>query len=639
MTDADTDGSRTVKCSIGRLLCSRPLRLQIESVVERLQVLSVRGSLVAAEVVWRERAAGRCPRVDDQTWWYRCFTSGGSLRGHLTTIKQDACIGEAASDLFKDYASVSTDYLWPFLAELSRDFLTMTRNMMASNLHSEIRKAVRREVYLASGKLDARTVGTIATHYERRAVGHCYIPEIYGSLDSSLKERLDVMVEEWRRDFATALPCPTAEFIYNDKKKTMPVFEWLERLRQHREDCLNRMADHFTDDSDPMARSRKEFGKLARAVAPLPFASFGVGHVAISNTGLKSLLSGCGIRDSESKFETYFPGIKKLLGKRSEFQNYLRTDGVSASLVVKKQSSDALPEAKTRKRRNRGDTLPMFVLPETDQRIVGIDPGRRDMVAVCAPGEKPFKLSTRAFLHESGYRSSMQKTSKVLEKKTADGTTTIAELVQALPSRREAGSWPSFKTALLPHLEEILKAYSAKCLRRQKLTSYMKRDRALDSLCKRITNGKTKTLVAFGAANSCSTGFGHAPAPQARLRHRLARVHGALVFMVDEYLTSQKCSTCSNQLCPAFGSTRSEDGHKVRKEIHGVRYCSSCHNLSGSPLFWHRDFNAAANILACYLSVASTGARPTAFQRPVVPGSSYEEPASKRAKRTAKTTL
>ena len=33
-------------------------------------------------------------------------------------------------------------------------------------------------------------------------------------------------------------------------------------------------------------------------------------------------------------------------------------------------------------------------------------------------------------------------------------------------------------------------------------------------------------LVAFGAANACSTGFGYAPAPQARLRHRLAKLHG-----------------------------------------------------------------------------------------------------------------
>ena len=52
---------------------------------------------------------------------------------------------------------------------------------------------------------------------------------------------------------------------------------------------------------------------------------------------------------------------------------------------------------------------------------------------------------------------------------------------------------------------------------------------------KRYTPGQRGTLVAFGAANACSTGFGYAPAPHERLWRRLEKIHGARVFLVDEF--------------------------------------------------------------------------------------------------------
>ena len=94
--------------------------------------------------------------------------------------------------------------------------------------------------------------------------------------------------------------------------------------------------------------------------------------------------------------------------------------------------------------------------------------------------------------------------------------------------------------------------------------SYMRRDSELDRICKLLCGTATRqerrtrldaaagqslpTLVAFGAANACSTGFGYGPTPQGRLRHRLTKVHGAQVTMIDEFRTSRVCSCNGNLL-------------------------------------------------------------------------------------------
>ena len=154
----------------------------------------------------------------------------------------------------------------------------------------------------------------------------------------------------------------------------------------------------------------------------------------------------------------------------------------------------------------------------------------------------------------------------------------------------------------------------------------MKRDREIDRVCQDLCGGQAfcsepkaqSTIVAFvplapeglrpGAANACSTGFGYAPAPQSRLRHRLRHVHGARVCLVDEYLTSQRCCGCGGKL-----DSVKEPGR--RDPVWHVKRCSSCRNGRGAPLTRHRDINAATNILEIYMNLAKFGKRPLVFTR------------------------
>ena len=157
-------------------------------------------------------------------------------------------------------------------------------------------------------------------------------------------------------------------------------------------------------------------------------------------------------------------------------------------------------------------------------------------------------------------------------------------------------------------MQTLLDAWKKRCFRKSALWIYGKRDRCIDHLCKRITGGVPGTLVAFGGAASCSTGFGHAPAPQKRLRARLAKVHGAHVSIIRETFTSQRCCICRNW----FGNEEDANG----KKIWALKRCTQCRSSKGGDLYWNRDRNASLNILQVYLSLAESGLRPPEFDFP-----------------------
>jgi len=166
---------------------------------------------------------------------------------------------------------------------------------------------------------------------------------------------------------------------------------------------------------------------------------------------------------------------------------------------------------------------------------------------------------------------------------------------------------------MLPHLQSFINCRKARILRRTAFRAYMKRDKALDMICKSLTSGSEgTTLVAFGGANSCSTGFGHAPAPQSRLRFRLTHHHNARVSIIDEFRTSRCCHQCFATLEHAYTLDKI---HMKKVKLHRVLSCPQCLNSKGHKQFWHRDFNAAKNIMSCYLAEAQGMERPSALCR------------------------
>ena len=89
MSDAGPRGFTSLKLALGRLLPSRAVRDQIELTVQTIQILALRGSLVANTAVINSLEAGRgCPPVQDTTWWRNCIAVCGygiSVRSSVET--------------------------------------------------------------------------------------------------------------------------------------------------------------------------------------------------------------------------------------------------------------------------------------------------------------------------------------------------------------------------------------------------------------------------------------------------------------------------------------------------------------------------------------------------------------------------
>ena len=233
----------------------------------------------------------------------------------------------------------------------------------------------------------------------------------------------------------------------------------------------------------------------------------------------------------------------------------------------------------------------------------------------------------------------------------------LAEYLSKSPGKDcTAVAWSTYLKYTLPVLTDRLQAFRSVDIRRAKFKSYARTDRALDDICKRICSlGATSSnasekkprerrfhgsnvLVAFGNACGTSTGFGYAPVPQARLRHRLEHVHRCRVTLIHEFCTSRYCSGCKQRL--VFIGVKSEAEQKELDEqkkisedmgvpkhrITGVLKCLSCSTSSArivgeslAPrLHWHRDVNAAINIGAIYKMLAGHGIRPDYLEFPDV---------------------
>jgi hypothetical protein len=622
--------------------------------VSRHHALALRGFHVATHTALRELRGGTAaPTVFDQNWWNRCFNSCGSLKGRRNTCTKDASIQSSIQELFGTSPPIDSSYVWPFINELSKGAVTMTQNMMGANFHAELGKAVRREVVIyeweSGTPIEKETRWKLVQHFVKLAGSHQTLPSLPVGVPAVLVSQLHALMTSWKNKFSSQVPhCPVESYIYSKNplspSKTLRetsknylegIFLWMHAMQVHRLACLQHLQQMLPPEQVKTARSI--FGKCAKPLAPLPMSSFNVPHMAISrDNGLHSLCSGANL-PVEKDFYKIFPNLRKF--DRGCKCHFIRTDGVTVCLVMKREAPK--PTRKRKREQSKEDSKnggpnrgPEPRLPQEGQRLVGIDPGRRDMIGLVSNEGDSFTVSTKSFRHISGSARYARQTVSLLSRKEV-GEETLYDLLQKLPCRRDIDEWTNYLRCVLPILDTIIATYEVKRLRRLRFQSFMKRDRALDAICKRITASKENVLVAFGDASACHTGFGYAPAPQGRLRKRLGVIHAAQVTLIDEYNTSRYCCRCHHVLLEPRAThslakimdsqilTNKLERKSFRKlsdtifeeKLHGVRQCSFCRNESGCPKFHHRDLNSAQNMMDVYLSLASNRTRPDVFLR------------------------
>ena len=374
--------------------------------------------------------------------------------------------------------------------------------------------------------------------------GEAHWPSI---VRNDIRQCLEKCYLPWKEKHQASIPVSDAQRI--DPKDCPGLIRWMADLSAHRDACAAREDVIF-------------FRGCMKQHRLIPLGSLKVRHILINATILKEeLLSlekshrhGTEAKVTDPRFEDYFPGIEKLKPCKSAiFADYFATDGVSASLLFKKPVSVAMSEVTKRYKKHKG-----FVVvegedtrarahppqkPQKGQRLIALDPGRRDVVFGSVHGStETVRMSTEQLVHDSGRRWSKRHSQKVFAK-VPYGNVTLEEANAQLPSSKTASLnvWKHFLDHYIPMMQVILDTWKKKSFRKTAFWCYGKRDQCLDALCKRITGGIRGTLVAFGGS-SCSTGCGYAPAPQKRLRTRLTKIYGARVSIIRETYTSQICS-------------------------------------------------------------------------------------------------
>jgi hypothetical protein len=410
-------------------------------------------------------------------------------------------------------------------------------------------------------------------------------------------------------------------------------------------------------------------------------------------------------RETE-KFWSHFPGAHKLLRpgeklKGAALHSLLRTDGVAVTVLVRKPWLPKRPPGAPRAVADLDPGNPQPLRPQPGQRLVSIDPGRRSMIYAyvedhgpdgAVEGRYTFNVSTRQMAREARVKRTAALTVATLKSgyvPLGDGAEaeheTLLAALERLPDSRAYESWRAYEAAALPLLDASMAALQRKALRRAKFDSYRARDAAIDRVCLALCRGLPQRqgapsaelaaptggrlpciqhpprraskrnfrpadpalplLVAFGDGRACSSGLGYCPAPQGRLRHHLARKHGAHVCMIGEYRTSMTCSCCGSVLQPVHRCSTQGRVRRRRNEksvLWGVKKCPQCRDelpeltrgglqrwrRLGDPApvrpphHWHRDFNATQNMRAIYYSLLDTKQRPEHLRRPEAGGGS-----------------
>ena len=363
-----------------------------------------------------------------------------------------------------------------------------------------------------------------------------------------------------------------------------------------------------------------------RSFALVPHASFSAPFIAITPTTWPELQPKTGKRKAPEELQDAFPSLRWLKSRGKTFANRISTDGVSASVHF-------LVEKRPPPREDR------VVHIHPKQRVVGLDPGKHPdfLTGIAVTGDwdgierqdEIINLGTRDFYYHAGFKKRTF-LMHLWMSKDLDVTAFNA----GAPSGngvciKEFGKRITFVSA---SLYTLVRFHTARRVRKLRRRVTIKKQVEVDKVCRKITRGK-RTVVAFGAAQVGTGRTKRQCGPCESVRRRLSSHHRATVVMVDEFRTSQVCSTCQLAVGKFAVLKRQrviEDGMPTVTEggrLHhqddsegGTTSYKTCHNVRAcsNPLcriVWNRDVNAARNIAWICMSIARGEGRPAEFTR------------------------
>ena len=312
-------------------------------------------------------------------------------------------------------------------------------------------------------------------------------------------------------------------------------------------------------------------------------------------------------------FETRHGAFKK---KGYSFHSQIQTDGVGVSIIFSK------PKVKTPKIPKSEEEPEFYYLEDVNvpqnKKIVGIDPGKSDIIYCIDENRETFRYTANQRRFETGakkYRKYMYENKK---RQVINGKTVIEHETQLGKTGSKTCDLEKFQEYIMNKTDvndQLFEYYRLSKTRKFKLNRYFNTERSESNM---VNNFKKKygspdqTIIAFGDHTQGQRQMrGLEPTKDIGMR-RLLRKHGYGVYLVNEFRTSKLCHKCkcdTEKFQHEFSKKPKTFGMSLL--VHGLIRCKN----GKCGIKWNRDYNASLNILEIAWSLVEGKGRPREFCR------------------------
>lgn len=314
-------------------------------------------------------------------------------------------------------------------------------------------------------------------------------------------------------------------------------------------------------------------------------------------------------------------------GQKYVFHHMIRTDGVGASIILIRKDLVGKYVIQKANQSSGQKYLDQCHLTEEmkQQKIVGIDPNKRDLIYCSDESGKTFRYTTDQIRVETR-KKKYQKMIEMDKKSTQITEKTVEELESQL-------SVHTSKTCHYDLFVEYLRAknqlnsqlfdyYGRPLFRKLKLNQFINRQKSESQMINRFQQKygpPSEVLIAFGDHQQGGHQMRyHEPTKDVGIRNLFCR-NGYDVYLIDEFRTSCRCSKCGNKT-EKFLRRKNPRPWRKRSvvEVHGLLRCQSveCQTV------WNRDYNASQNMVLIAKNIIGGLERPSHLRRKRLPMSS-----------------
>ena len=284
------------------------------------------------------------------------------------------------------------------------------------------------------------------------------------------------------------------------------------------------------------------------------------------------------------------------------FHHMIETDGISASILLIRKDKIGKRivsrECKTTSNEKYIDELNDITYNIIkNKKIVAIDPGKCDLI-YCVDGDNKEANTFRYSQDQRRKETKLKKYNKLIikEKETKIVGKTIIEYETELSKYNKKSldlvKYKDYVKNKNKINKIIMDFYSKSLFRKLKLNGYINRKRNEQKLIKNFSNkfgDKEDVIVCFGDFEQKKHMKFKEPTKGKGMR-TLFRKNGFLTYLVDEFRTSCRCSSCEglNEKFKVIENPKPYRSGSVL--VHGLLKCKSCSGV------WNRDCNGATNI-------------------------------------------